>query len=153
MSAYGKEPPGLFTDSLMCCDNSDFNEESPEHHASQSYKVESWIWSTEQMGPLHRFMHRTLPFGFIATNELSRELFIILRGTITSYEWKNNLINDFEAPVIEHYPRIGEIKNELYKAGAHYASMSGSGASVFGIFDKGISLDLDFEDCVVWKGN
>lgn len=37
MSAYGKEPPGLFTDSLMCCDNSDFNEESPEHHASQSY--------------------------------------------------------------------------------------------------------------------
>jgi 4-diphosphocytidyl-2-C-methyl-D-erythritol kinase len=67
-------------------------------------------------------------------------------------EWKNNLINDFEAPVIEHYPRIGEIKNELYESGANYASMSGSGAAVFGIFDKGISLDLDFEDCVVWKG-
>ncbi|MFM2156184.1 MAG: hypothetical protein RL516_933 [Bacteroidota bacterium] len=68
-------------------------------------------------------------------------------------KWKNNLINDFEAPVIKHHPRIGEIKNELYSAGAHYSSMSGSGAAVFGIFDKGISLDLDFEDCKVWKGN
>jgi 4-diphosphocytidyl-2-C-methyl-D-erythritol kinase len=70
-------------------------------------------------------------------------------------EWKNNLINDFEAPVIEHYPRIGEIKNELYKAGAHYASMSGSGASVFGIFDaaqSGLEIDFNLADCVVWKG-
>ena len=67
-------------------------------------------------------------------------------------EWKNHLINDFEAVVIKHHPRIGEIKNELYKAGAHYASMSGSGAAVFGIFDKGVAIDFDFEDCIVWKG-
>ena len=92
MSEYGKEPTGLFGDTLMCCDNPNFDDESPEHHASQRYKVEGWIWSTEQMGLLHPFKHRTLPFGFIASNELSRELFIILRGTITSYEWKNNLI-------------------------------------------------------------
>ena len=102
----------------MCCDNSDFNEESPEHHASQSYRVESWIWSTEQMGPLHRFMHRTLPFGFIATNELSRELFIILRGTITSFEWKNNLIVT-PASTIEGAANLGRVHsgfNHMFNA-------------------------------------
>lgn len=68
-------------------------------------------------------------------------------------DWKNHLINDFEAAVIKHYPRIGEIKNQLYEAGAHYASMSGSGAAVFGIFDKGNLFDINFEGCKVWKGN
>jgi hypothetical protein len=118
MSEYRKEPTGLFTDSLMCCDHPGFNEESPEHHASQSYKVESWIWSTEQMGPLHRFMHRTLPFGFIATNEPSRELFIILRGTITSYEWKNNLIVT-PASSIEGAANLGKVHsgfNHMFNA-------------------------------------
>ena len=66
-------------------------------------------------------------------------------------EWKNYLINDFEAPVIEHFPKIGAIKNNLYDAGAIYASMSGSGAAVFGIFDKG-KLELTFDDCLVWQG-
>jgi len=68
-------------------------------------------------------------------------------------DWRNYLINDFETPIIKHYPRIGEIKNQLYEAGAHYASMSGSGAAVFGIFDKGNLLDFNFEGCKVWKGN
>jgi len=108
MSEYGEEPAGLFTDSLICSDSPEFNEESPAHYDSQPYKVESWIWSTEQMGALHRFMHRTLPFGFIATNELSRELFIILRGTITSYEWKNNLIV-IPASSIEGAAKLGKV--------------------------------------------
>ncbi len=48
--------------------------------------------------------------------------------------WKEQLINDFEAPIIQQYPIIGEIKNTLYKNGAVYASMTGSGSTVFGIF-------------------
>jgi 4-diphosphocytidyl-2-C-methyl-D-erythritol kinase len=50
--------------------------------------------------------------------------------------WKNELINDFETPIINAHPIIGEIKNTLYKNGAIYASMSGSGSSLFGIFPK-----------------
>ncbi|MBU0529588.1 4-(cytidine 5'-diphospho)-2-C-methyl-D-erythritol kinase [bacterium] len=43
--------------------------------------------------------------------------------------------NDFERIVIPTYPKIGEIKEGLLKAGASYASLSGSGSTVFGIFD------------------
>ena len=48
--------------------------------------------------------------------------------------WKGKLQNDFEEPVFRHYPEIGAIKNELYAKGAVYASLSGSGSTVFGIF-------------------
>ena len=48
--------------------------------------------------------------------------------------WKNSLINDFEAPIFLAHPVLQDIKNELYKQGALYASMSGSGSSLFGIF-------------------
>ncbi|MFN8243846.1 MAG: 4-(cytidine 5'-diphospho)-2-C-methyl-D-erythritol kinase [Ferruginibacter sp.] len=50
--------------------------------------------------------------------------------------WKEKLINDFEAPVGREYPVIAGIKNDLYAAGAVYAAMSGSGSTVFGIFEN-----------------
>jgi 4-diphosphocytidyl-2-C-methyl-D-erythritol kinase len=50
-------------------------------------------------------------------------------------QWRHQLENDFEKSVFEKYPEIKEIKNSLYQAGAVYASMSGSGSSVFGIFN------------------
>ncbi|WP_127124803.1 4-(cytidine 5'-diphospho)-2-C-methyl-D-erythritol kinase [Pseudoflavitalea rhizosphaerae] len=50
--------------------------------------------------------------------------------------WKDQLINDFEAPVISHHPELQEIKHRLYDAGAIYASMSGSGSAFYGIFPK-----------------
>ena len=55
-------------------------------------------------------------------------------------EWKDTLINDFEASVFPQYPVIGEIKEELYRQGAIYASMSGSGSSVFGLFAADTTL-------------
>lgn len=51
-------------------------------------------------------------------------------------EWKHYIKNDFEASVFKNHPAIRGVKAVLYEAGAIYASMSGSGASVFGIFDK-----------------
>jgi 4-diphosphocytidyl-2-C-methyl-D-erythritol kinase len=50
-------------------------------------------------------------------------------------EWKKNIENDFETAVFKTYPAIEQIKNKLYEAGAIYASMSGSGSTVFGIFN------------------
>ncbi len=49
--------------------------------------------------------------------------------------WKTRLVNDFEAPVFARYPELGRIKEQLYKSGAVYASMSGSGSTIFGIYD------------------
>ncbi|MBK21754.1 MAG: 4-(cytidine 5'-diphospho)-2-C-methyl-D-erythritol kinase [Flavobacteriales bacterium] len=48
--------------------------------------------------------------------------------------WKNQLKNDFEISIFKQYPKIEKIKNQLYNSGAIYASMSGSGSTVYGIF-------------------
>ena len=50
--------------------------------------------------------------------------------------WKNNIKNDFETSVFAKYPVVKTIKEELYNSGAIYASMSGSGSAVFGIFES-----------------
>ncbi|MBN9297169.1 MAG: 4-(cytidine 5'-diphospho)-2-C-methyl-D-erythritol kinase [Filimonas sp.] len=50
--------------------------------------------------------------------------------------WKDVLVNDFEAAVIKRHPAIGDIKELLYNNGALYASMTGSGSTVFGLFPK-----------------
>lgn len=50
--------------------------------------------------------------------------------------WKDELINDFEKPVMQEFPSIRKIKDELYSKGAIYASMSGSGSTVYGIFNE-----------------
>ena len=67
------------------------------------------------------------------------------------HEWKNSLKNDFEESVFAIYPEIGEIKSKLYKFGAEYASMSGSGSSVFGLFKEDINLSLEFENSFYFK--
>jgi len=59
--------------------------------------------------------------------------------------WKNNLYNDFEAPIAKHHPEIQSIKDTLYSNGAIYASMTGSGSTVFGIFSKNATIQLDKE--------
>ena len=53
-------------------------------------------------------------------------------------KWKDTVVNDFEKSVFVKYPEIAAIKDKLYDLGAIYASMSGSGSSVYGIFDSQI---------------
>jgi 4-diphosphocytidyl-2-C-methyl-D-erythritol kinase len=48
--------------------------------------------------------------------------------------WKHTLENDFESSVIDRHPIIGDIKDQLYAEGAIYASMTGSGSTIFGIY-------------------
>jgi len=66
--------------------------------------------------------------------------------------WKTNLINDFEFPIVKKYPEIGEIKEELYLQGAAYASMTGSGSAVFGIFEKPQKVNKNFSNHFFWTG-
>lgn len=49
-------------------------------------------------------------------------------------EWQGSVVNDFEPHIFAAHPRIAEIKRMLLDEGAIYASMSGSGSAVFGIF-------------------
>ncbi|UIR57634.1 4-(cytidine 5'-diphospho)-2-C-methyl-D-erythritol kinase [Sphingobacterium sp. SRCM116780] len=56
-------------------------------------------------------------------------------------EWKYYLKNDFEEGIFEQFPKIKKLKEALYTSGALFASMSGSGSSVYGLFEKPIVLD------------
>ncbi len=75
-------------------------------------------------------------------------------ATLPVSEWKGKLHNDFETSVFAIHPVLGEIKNRLYKAGALYAAMSGSGSALFGIFPQGVTLRAeDYPNCFFWQGN
>ena len=56
-------------------------------------------------------------------------------------EWKYHIINDFELGLFDKYPKLKEIKNLLYAQGALYASMTGSGSALYGIFETKIILE------------
>lgn len=74
----------------------------------------------------------------------------VLDSPIT--RWKNTLMNDFEESVFEKHPAILKIKNTLYEKGALFASMSGSGASVYGIYDTPVDLKEHFAGMTYWAG-
>lgn len=67
-------------------------------------------------------------------------------------EWRSLISNDFEETVSIKYPVIALIKEALYKNGALYASMSGSGSSVYGIFKKEVKLPELEQNNVVFYG-
>lgn len=50
--------------------------------------------------------------------------------------WKENLVNDFEESIFPAHPELAAIKKQLYNMGAYYAAMSGSGSTVFGLFQS-----------------
>ncbi len=58
----------------------------------------------------------------------------ILAGSIE--KWKDELSNDFETTIFQQHPEIAAIKDNLYDKGAIYASLSGSGSTVYGLFLK-----------------
>lgn len=64
--------------------------------------------------------------------------------------WKENLHNDFEESIFNIIPILSQIKKDLYKKGAIYASMSGSGSAIYGIFENKIDLS-DFNRFFVWQ--
>jgi len=85
---------------------------------------------------VHPGVHIATAWAFQQLNPHTKSESIqsIIEKPIT--DWKNSLINDFEAPVFKAEPKLLVIKDQLYQLGAIYASMSGSGSSLFGIFPK-----------------
>ncbi len=67
--------------------------------------------------------------------------------------WKEHLINDFEEPISKLHPAISDIKNQLYKQGAIYATMTGSGSAVYGIFqEEPPKLNFGKNNFFIWLG-
>ncbi len=65
--------------------------------------------------------------------------------------WKNIMENDFEKSIFSKFPEVEKVKEKLYDLGTVYASMSGSGSSVYGIFDKKTDIKHHFDNCYIWQ--
>lgn len=81
-------------------------------------------------------------FSQIIPTEPKIDLYNIIQQPIEN--WKILLHNDFEKSVFEKLPAIKKIKEELYNKGALYASLSGSGSTVYGIFPPTIKPKFTF---------
>jgi len=66
--------------------------------------------------------------------------------------WKDKLTNDFEASVFGNHQNLNSLKKQLYDCGADYASMTGSGSGIYGIFEKEIKIPSSLSKQVCWKG-
>ena len=67
--------------------------------------------------------------------------------------WRDELVNDFEDSVFALHPEIGEVKERLYKKGATYAAMTGSGSALFGLFRENPEwLSREFPDMFTFCG-
>ncbi|MES2650073.1 MAG: 4-(cytidine 5'-diphospho)-2-C-methyl-D-erythritol kinase [Bacteroidota bacterium] len=73
-------------------------------------------------------------FGKINPETGASSISDIIKQPVTT--WKNRLTNDFEPGIFKLYPAINHIKELLYNNGAIYSSMTGTGSTVFGIFEK-----------------
>ena len=85
-------------------------------------------------------------FAHITPKEPTQSLKEIIRMPVET--WRATMKNDFEESVFQKFPEIAAIKDKLYDLGAIYASMSGSGSSVFGIFREQVEfVDEIFSGC------
>jgi len=97
-------------------------------------------------------IHVSTPEAYsLVVPEIPRySLLELIQGPITS--WKDTIQNDFEKSVFTVHPQIKAIKDKFYEMGAIYASMSGSGSSVYGIFLNEPVKTSVFNDCFIASG-
>ena len=94
-------------------------------------------------------------YGMVSPNDHDRPNLatLVLSNDLT--EWRKYLVNDFEAVVLAREPIIAEAKQSLLDARAGYASLSGSGSAVFGVFEDSSDAQkaastLQAGGCRVW---
>jgi 4-diphosphocytidyl-2-C-methyl-D-erythritol kinase len=95
---------------------------------------------------VHPAIHISTAWAFSNIKPLKpvRSIKQIIQQPIST--WKDELLNDFEHPVFAKYPEIKNIKDKFYNEEAIYASMSGSGSAVYGIFKKDTIVSLSFPE-------
>jgi len=95
------------------------------------------------------FVNTADAYSSVTPQKIQRHLRDMLQAPVS--EWRHTVFNDFEASMFKKFPEIGRIKERLYSEGAVYASMSGSGSTVYGIFEhKPVQVAKLFPDCFVW---
>ena len=96
-------------------------------------------YKIEEDGEIDRIVTKEAYEGIVAKESEYDLLNIVESRPIV--QWRHLIKNDFEENVFKNHPQLKEIKDKLYDIGALYAQMSGSGSTIYGIFDKDLSED------------
>ncbi len=111
-------------------------------------KLESLQLSLEGL-----FMLLVCPGTNVSTTEAYRKVTPVDKSPVleklvreTTDKWRDLIINQFEVPVFKRYPKIKKIREELYRMGAVYASMTGSGSAVYGLFRSEPEIHEEFSE-------
>jgi len=97
-------------------------------------------------------IHVSTPEAYSLVAPQKPELSLLESIQMPVREWREVIKNDFEKSVFTNYPEIEVIKNKIYEMGALYASMSGSGSTVYGIFETMPEKTDTFDNCFVSGG-
>jgi len=89
-------------------------------------------------------------YGFVVPR--MRETPVAAVVSLPPERWRESLINDFEAPVFARHPEIAAVRDTLYELGAVYASLSGSGSAVYGLFRSPVAMPSAWRNLTCWQG-
>jgi 4-diphosphocytidyl-2-C-methyl-D-erythritol kinase len=89
-------------------------------------------------------------YSWITPHQTSRSLKEII--CVSPDLWTGMLENDFEPEIFTRYSQIKQIKDELYSMGAFYASLTGSGSAMYGIFKSPVNIEDKFPNYSCWTG-
>ncbi len=90
-------------------------------------------------------------YSGVKPRESGADLRVLLKQPLP--EWKATVKNDFEESLFPKYLVLKKIKEKLYEKGAVYAAMSGSGSTLYGIFEEERDLSSIFKEYKIWQGN
>ncbi len=95
------------------------------------------------------FISTAEAYSMVSPSAKGNSISEIIQEPVTS--WRDNLKNDFQEVITTKYPLIGKLIEDIYNDGALYCSMSGSGSTVYGIFENKPDT-TEYERCWIWSG-
>lgn len=123
------------------------------YHKGDEFKNLELDLSTYFFVIIYPNIHISTPEAYAGIRPKKSDYNLMNIPSLPITEWKNYIRNDFEDTIFIKYPLLEQIKTDLYNRGAIYASMSGSGSSLFGIFDSPIDLSSLTNKYLVWTSN